>query len=92
MQTVLVSNPTLTISISLGCFVGPFIDIAGVMAVLVDRNPEIWPAGAKNDGQIINIVGGVSLMIAQFVVTFWYGEYRRHKQMRDRRGTGSTMS
>jgi len=43
------------------------------MAVLVNTNPEIWPAGAKNDGQIINIVGGVSLMIAQFIVAFWYG-------------------
>ena len=59
------------------------------MAVLVDRNPEIWPAGSKNDGQIINIVGGVSLMIAQFIVTFWYGKYR--KQVRDRRGTGSNI-
>lgn len=43
------------------------------MAFLVDINPDIWPAEAQNDGQIINIVGGVSLMAAQFVVSFWYG-------------------
>jgi hypothetical protein len=49
------------------------VENTGVMAFLVDKNPDIWPAGERYDGQIINIVGGVSLMIAQFIVSFWYG-------------------
>ncbi|KAL3910658.1 MAG: hypothetical protein SGILL_007608 [Bacillariaceae sp.] len=33
----------------------------------------LWPAISSNDGQILDIAGGVSLMFAEFILCFWYG-------------------
>jgi hypothetical protein len=39
----------------------------------LNKNPDLWPIMSQNDGQILDIAGGVALMFAQFILCFWYG-------------------
>jgi hypothetical protein len=49
----------------------------GVLAFLLENNPDIWETATKNGGQIIDIAGGVAVMFAQFILCFWYGRFIR---------------
>jgi hypothetical protein len=46
---------------------------SGAMAFFLQQYPELWPLMSKNDGQNMNIAGGVSLVFAECIVCFWYG-------------------
>lgn len=45
----------------------------GVLAFFLDKDSGIWPVMSDNEGQILDVAGGVALMFAQFILCFWYG-------------------
>ncbi|KAG7349138.1 DnaJ domain containing protein [Nitzschia inconspicua] len=43
------------------------------LTFLLEQDPDIWPVMSENEGQILDIAGGIALMFAQFILCFWYG-------------------